>query len=85
MNQDSRQDKGGPSQDDPGLLREIGGDLARGAGVSLRWFLGGALIGGALVGGAGAWFFGWPGFLYGGIAGALICGVGAWFFYVSNS
>jgi hypothetical protein len=58
--------------------RDVGTDLVRETGTTIKWAVGGALIGTVVLGGLGLWKFGVTGLAFGAIAGGV---VGGWFYF----
>ena len=64
------------------LGRDVGKDLLRETGTTLKWAVGGALVGGVALGGIGFWKFGVMGLAIGAVAGAIVGGaVGFWLYF----
>jgi hypothetical protein len=62
--------------------REVGKDLLRETGTTIKWAFGGAVVGAIFVGGLGFWKFGVTGLWIGAVAGALIGGaIGGWLYF----
>jgi hypothetical protein len=62
--------------------RDVGTDLVRETGTTIKWAVGGALIGTVVLGGLGLWKFGVTGLAFGAIAGGVVGGVvGGWFYF----
>ena len=68
------------------LSRDVGKDLLRETGTTIKWVLGGALLGAVVLGGLGFWTFGVTGLAIGAIVGAVVGGViGGWVYYSGSS
>jgi hypothetical protein len=62
--------------------RDVGTDLVRETGTTIKWAVGGALIGAVVLGGLGLWKFGVTGLAIGAISGGVVGGVvGGWFYF----
>lgn len=64
------------------LGRDVGKDLLRETGTTMKWTLGGALVGAVALGGIGFWKFGIAGLAIGAVAGAAVGGgIGFWLYF----
>jgi len=64
------------------LGRDVGKDLLRETGTTIKWTLGGALVGAVALGGIGLWKFGVTGLAIGAVSGAMVGGaVGFWLYF----
>lgn len=62
--------------------REVGKDLLRETGTTIKWAVGGALIAAVVLGGLGYWKVGVTGLAIGAIVGAVVGGVvGGWVYF----
>lgn len=62
--------------------RDVGKELLRETGTTIKWAVGGAVMGALVVGGLGLWKFGVTGMGIGALTGAVIGGaVGGWAYF----
>ena len=66
------------------ILKDVGKDLLRETGTTIKWGIGGALIGAVILGALGFWKFGEVGLVVGAIAGAVLGGaIGFWAYFTA--
>jgi len=64
------------------LGRDVGKDLLRETGTTIKWTVVGALFGAVALGGLGLWKFGAEGLVIGAVVGAVVGGAaGVWVYF----
>jgi hypothetical protein len=65
-----------------GFIKDVGKELLRDIGTTIKWAIGGAFFGAIVLGGFGLWKFGVIGLGIGAIVGAVIGGAtGGWAYF----